>query len=174
MGLLTAFLCLTAMTSCNDDSDLSPDREIANDLPGTWILHEAPGTTSRDTRDVRLDFTASNFTATYQRKTDSRTYSYSVSGTWKVYKKVLELTYNVSTLSTTGMTAQEVDALTILFNDNNANLRDKPDTQPLGMNVEITRSYSNGTGSLRLSGYNPDFAGTYTLKPDPGVWPPLN
>lgn len=173
------FVCLAAivmalmtMTSCNDDVNTPTDSRIAKDLPGTWVMNDNNVSTTGGARSAKFVFTNSGFSLEYYRKAQSSVYSYSVSGTWKVFKETLELTYNVSTLTTIGMTKSEIDDLMIVMNDNNSNLNDKPDTTPLGMNIEVSRSYATGTGIMRLSGYNPDLVGVYNYTSETPAWPP--
>lgn len=165
IGALIALIATLGLTSCNDEYDDTPDVRITSQLPGTWRLSETQKDENGDEtirRDTEFVFVGDNFTASYFRKTLSRSASYSVSGTWKVNRQVLELRYNVASLVTEGMSETEVEILRTSLVDNNLMLDDLKDShQPYGMPVEVTRT-SAGAGNMKLS-KSADFGGIYTL-----------
>jgi hypothetical protein len=88
--------------------------------------------------------------------------SYSVEGTWNVKSSTLELYYNVSSLSCTGMRDEEVRSMQTSLKDNNLMIDDLKDSkQAYGMPIELTR-LTSGEGYMKLS-KSADLAGNYTL-----------
>lgn len=164
-SFLFAFVALTFLPSCNEESDHSADKRITENLPGFWELHDSQKDEDGNltiSRDVKFYFTSSNFSVEIVRKTLSKTTSYSVRGTWNVKNEILQLRYDLNSLTTLGYSSQEITALKNNFSDNNAMLDDlKDNPQAYGMPIELSRP-SNTSGMMKLT-KNYDFAGTYNL-----------
>lgn len=168
---LFSIFAMATLASCNEESDHSADKRITSELPGIWVTHEAqldPAGNATIARNVQFVFTSSRFSVEIVRKTLSKTTSYSVSGSWNVKNEILQLYYDLNTLTTMGLTTQEITALKNNLNDNNAMLDDlKDNPQSFGMPIELSRP-NNSSGIMKLT-KSYDFAGTYTL--DTGATP---
>lgn len=164
IGTLIALLA-AGFASCNEDHDYSEDTRLSKQLPGTWNLHEDQKDQQGDilaSRDVQFVFGASNFSVNYYRKTISKLVSYSVNGTWEIRREKLVLRYNLDSLTTMGMTNEEIHKVLDTFKDNNILVDELKDTnQVFGMPIEISRS-GVSAGMMKLA-QSPDFGGTYTL-----------
>lgn len=176
---MLSLFALTFLPSCNEESDHSADDRITSQLPGTWVLTESqPNPTENDDentgtnddedentllkRNVNFTFTTSAFNVTVTRKTISKTMYYNVRGTWNVKNQILQLRYDINSLTTMGMSSQEITALRNSFNDNNLLLDDiKNSDQAYGMPIELSRP-NNANAMMKLS-KNYDLGGIYTL-----------
>lgn len=151
---LLAMLCLI-LPACNDDATKN-DAALAEEIIGRWSLEfESDNTYSG------LTYTFNNtkefiYVTSASTNDDPMPKTMSVRGTWRIYKGVLELTYNLDTFTTTGYTEQEVAGLYSGLTDNNKLVADlKNSGQPYGQ--EVTFGKSGNTDTMRLSFINGTF-----------------
>lgn len=165
ISMTLIMFAMLSLVSCNEAYDDSKDKELSSQLRGTWVLDESQQNENNETvlaRNVVFNFTNSNFKVAYSRTTISKTSGYSVTGSWRINRQVLELRYDLASLQTTGMTSEEENILLSSLKSNNLLLDDLKDTnQSYGMPIEISRT-SSTEGYMHLSG-SYDFAGIYEL-----------
>ena len=153
---MLAILCCS-LTGCNDDAT-KDDSTLSQEILGSWTLSFESDNTSNS---VHFTFTDKDFTyATYATKLDDPTIkTVIIKGTWRIYKGILELTYNLESLRTAGYDAQETQTLYNGFADENKLVSDlKNSGNPYGQTV--TFGNSGNTNTMKLSFINGTFTRT--------------
>ena len=154
-SMLALITCL--LSGCNEDAT-KDDSMLSQEILGSWTLSFQSDNTSNS---MHYTFKDKTFTyATYATKMDDPTIkSLTINGTWRIYKGVLELTYDLQSLSTDGYDAQETKNIYDGFYNENLLVNDMMNSSsPYGKTV--TFSQSGNVQTMRLSSISGSFVRT--------------
>lgn len=154
-------LCIVVMMpSCNDDEDLTKnDSYLTSQLIGSWLYEY----TNKDyTRTEKYTFTKTEFIhySYYSNKWDHVEKSYTVRGTWNVYKGVLQLVYNTEIVETEGFSEKEALELREELHGQNLTL-EQMNAEGRAFGSQIWFDKSGDTQVLNVEGVNGYFKRVY-------------
>jgi len=144
---------LIALPSCNDGSEATKnDPYLSSQLIGKWLWeYSNKDYAASDTYIFSKNKFARN--STYENYNDKTKKSYTIEGSWNVYKGILQLQYDIESLHAEGYSDYELMALRDDFEKNNY-LLEEQNSKGMTFGSAIYFEEINGNQILLVDGVN--------------------
>lgn len=139
------------LPSCNED-DTTNDPALTSKLKGTWVSSTTSDEeTLQTTLALNSDFSFRCTSTTIDNKTFLMK-TWSVGGAWNVRKEILQMNYDIETLTGMDMSEEEMTSIrTILMKNNSVLAESNKNGRPYGHTILFESV--NGEETLQLSGF---------------------
>lgn len=139
------------LPACNEDAT-EYDAAYSSQLIGTWNK-SFENSEMMKTENYRFDEGRFTYACSILNIKESKERSYTVGGSWNIYKGVLQVSYDLESLQTRGYSDTEKQDLYDNMEDANLMLKQMNDEdKPFGSTIEF--EVLNGQEIMRLSGVN--------------------
>lgn len=156
--IYTMLFCLVmSLTACNSDTITDHDAELSQAIEGAWTMQNSTDNTLVIV-NMKYNFDG-KFSYSYSYEGYGLQKGWSATGTWNVYRSKLQTKYDLESLETFGMTAEETQSTYNTLKKNNILLEEQ---NKLNNAVGPTMTFTTVGGQrfLQLS----DVSGTFTYK----------